>query len=444
MSLTTSDVGSSDVTTRLVDLSLQDAPRIKQLEEIVWFEVEPGISPEELVDFLDWSRTRGVEDVGELPVGVPADAPRPLVGIYSAFDMAVTVPGAGDGLTRLPMSGLTWVGVHPDRRRRGLLRQMMVDHLHGLHDTGETALAGLHAAEVAIYGRFGYGTASLDVALSLGRGAELRAGAELDAAAGQIETHIVDAASPEGMAAIHRAHLATAEHTLGAVTRGDDVAGTWFHDRPKTRGTKEPLRALLAQRDGELTGYAVFRRTSKWSDDNQPAGEVSVREMGAVDAATLLALTRRLVDFDLTSTVKLGSRSTDDPILWWAGGPRQVALRAFDALWIRLVDVDKAMTARGYAAPVDVVLDVVDDVCPWNARRWRLTAGDDGVGHCLPTEDEPALRLPVAALGGAYLGGRSIAAQAAAGAVTELRSGAVRDLSRAMRAPVEPGGAIGF
>src|SRR5699024_2497113 len=114
-------------------------------------------------------------------------------------------------------------------------------------------------------------------------------------------------------------------------------------------------------RDGAPTGYALFRRTSHWTDDNRPNGTVVVREIGAVDAASLLALARRLVDVDLTSTVTFHGRGAgDDPLLWWAGGPRQVKLTASDSLWVRLVDVQQALSARGYATAVDVVLDVTD------------------------------------------------------------------------------------
>ncbi len=428
--------------TRLITLSPDDADRIAQLEDTVWFEVAPGVTPQQQQETLEWRRTRALESTAPLPVGSRADAPPPLVGIYSAYGMAVTVPGPGGTLTRVPMSGLTWVGVHPDHRRRGLLRQMMVDHLHSVRGSAEP-IACLHAAEVGIYGRFGYGTASLDVQLSLGRGSELTAPPELDEAAKAVTTHFVDVDSDEAAAALHEIHLRSAKTTLGAVTRGDDTARSWYRDFPKARGEKEPRKVMFAQSGGQVTGYAVFRRISKW-EDATPAGEVSVGEMAACDAASLLALARRMVDFDLTGKVKFWSRSTDDPLLWWVGGPRTAQLKAFDALWVRLVEVDRALEARGYAAACDLVLDVADDLCPWNAQRWRLTVGEDGVGVCVPTTDEPDLRLPVQALGAAYLGGRSIASQAAAGMVTQLRDGAVNQLSRAMRADTEPVGAIGF
>ena len=430
--------------TVMVDLGPGDAERIMTLEHLVWFEIAQGVSTQDSLAELDFDRTRGAELAEPATrLGAAADEPPPLAGMYASWAMAVTAPGPRGALTRLPMNGLTWVGVHPDLRRRGLLRQMMTEHLHTAHDHGE-AIAGLQAAEPAIYGRFGYGAASLDVTLTLGRGSEFQAGVELEAAADQVSTHFVPAGTPEAMAVIQRAHLEAAEHTLGAVTRTEAMSQVWFRDFPTARGSKEPLQAMFATREGEPTGYALFRRTSEWGDDNLPSGKVVVREIGAVDPASLLALARRLVDFDLTSKVSIYGRGTDDPLLWWAGGPRQVDLRAGDSLWMRLVDVDKALTARGYATPVNVVMDVVDEVCPWNQRRWRLTAGEDGVGRCLPTDDEPDVRLPVAALGAAYLGSRPIAAQAAAGVVSELHTGAVAELSRALRGDVEPIAAIGF
>jgi len=91
-----------------------------------------------------------------------------------------------------------------------------------------------------------------------------------------------------------------------------------------------------------------------------------------------------------------------------------------------------------------VVLDVADESCPWNAGRWRLTIDDQGAARCEPTEDPAELSMDVAVLGSSYLGGRSLASQAAAGAVLEHRAGAVLELSRAMRADVEPLGTSGF
>jgi len=231
---------------------------------------------------------------------------------------------------------------------------------------------------------------------------------------------------------------------LGAVARGAAQGAAWWTDHATERGSKEPLRALVALLGTDPVGYAILRREAKWSDQDLPAGTVQVWEMGATGSPALLALGRRLVDLDLTTTVTIPARTLDDPLLWWAGGPRAASVRAGDSLWLRIVDVAAALSQRGYAAPCDVVLQISDDLCPANAGRWRLQAGPDGTGACRPADDDAHLHLDIADLAAAYLGNRSIAALAAAGSVTETRPGAVAELSRAMRTDTAPYGSIMF
>ena len=431
----------------LIDLGRDDLPRIEALLEKVWFSVTPGATLDHLADELDLAHARAVERAGDPLPGEAPDADRPLSGVYSAFEMAVTVPGAAGSLTRVPMDGLTFVSVDPDARRRGVLRRMMTDHLHRLHDRGEVAVAGLHASENAIYGRFGYGCASVDTQLTLGRGTELRAAPEVVASADEVSTHVVRVDTEEARATLHAAHLACAEVTLGTVTRPDALAPTWyaFRDHPKARGSKEPRRLMLARRGEEITGYAVFRRDSKW-DDATPAGEVGVAELATRDHGTLLALARRLVDLDLTTKTTFWDRPVDDPLAWWTGSPRSAGMKVFDSLWIRPVDLPRALTDRGYAegAPLDLVVEVADELCPWNAGRWRVQIDADGAAQVNSSDRDADLATPVAALGAAYLGGRTLLAQVPTLGVREITPGAVRALSRAMRADTEPMPAIGF
>ncbi|MEP7370441.1 MAG: sterol carrier protein domain-containing protein, partial [Dermatophilaceae bacterium] len=88
--------------------------------------------------------------------------------------------------------------------------------------------------------------------------------------------------------------------------------------------------------------------------------------------------------------------------------------------------------------------DVVDPICPWNQRAWRLNVGEDGVATCMPTTEDADVRLPVQALGAGFLGSRSLATQADQGLITELTPGSVRALSRAMSRDREPAGSIEF
>jgi len=419
------------MTISIVPLTADDRQRLVEVDLAAFF-FDPNAYPADIVtSHFDWART----------FGASRDGSTGLAGVYTSYDMAVTAPGPLGALTRVPMAGLSWVSVHPDHRRRGVLREMITHHFAQLHDQG-VALSGLHAAEVQIYGRFGYGISSVELLLKLGRGAAFDA-PSLAEACERVTTRVVAADSDETAQVVHQLHVRCASATLGAVSRPERIARVVLVDLPLTRQGHEPWQVLLAYADGLPTGYAVFRREQKW-EDFRPKGLVTVSELAAAEPATLLALARRLVDFDLTASITISGRGADDPLLWWAGGPRAADLRGSDSLWLRLVDVGKGLAARGYSGACDVVLDVVDPVCPWNQRAWRLTVGQDGVGACAPTTDTADLRLPVQALGAAYLGSRTIASQAHQGLVTELTAGSVRSLSRAMSCDREPVGAIEF
>ena len=94
--------------------------------------------------------------------------PRLAAG-HSSYAFTLPVPGGA----RLPTAGLTWVSVHPGHRRRGLARAMVTAHLHRSAARGEVVSA-LYAAEMGIYGRYGYGVATRHLQMTLGRAAALR------------------------------------------------------------------------------------------------------------------------------------------------------------------------------------------------------------------------------------------------------------------------------
>jgi predicted acetyltransferase len=70
------------------------------------------------------------------------------------------------------------------------------------------------------------------------------------------------------------------------------------------------------------------------------------------------------------------------------------------------------------------VLEVIDDFLPENDGRYELEAGPDGA-RCRRTNASPDLRLTVAELGSAYLGGVTLSSLAAAGRVDECTDGAL-------------------
>ncbi|MFE9242024.1 sterol carrier protein domain-containing protein [Nocardiopsis sp. NPDC006938] len=108
-----------------------------------------------------------------------------------------------------------------------------------------------------------------------------------------------------------------------------------------------------------------------------------------------------------------------------------------DNLWVRLVDVERALAARRYALPLDVVLEVDDAFCPWNADRYRLRADGDDV-RCERTGATADMRLSAAELGAAFLDGTTLASLAAAGRGAEPTPGSLSRCSTAFRAEREP------
>jgi predicted acetyltransferase len=95
-------------------------------------------------------------------------------------------------------------------------------------------------------------------------------------------------------------------------------------------------------------------------------------------------------------------------------------LRVGDGLWVRLVDVGAALSARTYVGDGAVVLEVEDAFCPWNAGRWKL----DG-GEAKRTRAAADIACDVTALGSVYLGGFTFDQLLRGGRVDELRRGAV-------------------
>src|SRR5262245_34062655 len=323
-----------------------DPERFLVSDKLIWFD-RPGSEPTDvqLVGVPEDQRF-----VAELP-GVDVD-PSTYPGIYGVRPMQLGVPD-GEGAARLvPVGGLTWVGVHPDHRRKGLLTAMLRHHFQQTRDEG-VHVSALHASEPSIYGRHGYGLASFELTAELGRGTTFTApGLEDEAAA--ITTRL-STVNDKGMAQRRRAcDLALGTQLVGVIVGAEDFYEELSHVSPEDVRDEEPPRIIFATRDGEDVGYAVFHRKHKWNNA-RPGAKVEVSPISG-GPATLLALLRRLVDLDLAGTTTVYGIGSDSPLLSWVQGPRATGdLHTYDSLWVRLVDLPEALAARGYEGdPCDV------------------------------------------------------------------------------------------
>ncbi|MET9729394.1 GNAT family N-acetyltransferase [Streptomyces sp. NPDC006458] len=348
------------------------------------------------------------------------------VGTAGAFSFRLTVPGGAS----VPAAGITMVSVAATHRRRGLLTAMMRRQLDDIRSWGES-LAVLTASEPDIYGRFGYaaGTFGLHGEIDTSR-------VRLSVPAGTDDVRLRYAAPAEVLDVCEAVYARLVPRRPGMLARRPGWERLGVLDAQEHRDGASPLQCVVAERDGEITGYARFRTKLGWGPSGHD-GTVTLSDLAGVDPATEAALWRFLFGIDLTSKLVVRGRPVDEAWQHQVSDIRRCLLRLRDSLHVRLVDVGAALEARTYQAPVDVVLEVDDPFCPWNTGRWRLT-GDTKGAACRPTTDPADLALSVRELGAAYLGGVSLAALGAAGRVRELREGALTDTAVAFGSPVAP------
>lgn len=343
-----------------------------------------------------------------------------IVGTAGAESFDLAVPGG-----RLPAAGVTMVAVATTHRRRGILSALMRRQLNDIRDRGEP-IAVLWASEAAIYGRYGYGPASHDAAVEVDR---------VDARLRPDVTGDPDVAlrlTPLDHAAEAIKHVdETAAARPGTFARSDGRRAALLADPAWRRHGFGPLRCVVAWRAGVAAGFALYRTKSAATVPyDLPDGEVLVVEQQACSAGVDVELTRFLLSVDLMRRVRWRRLPTDTPLPYLLTDPRQARTTILDALHLRVVDLPVALRARRYRAPVEVVMEVTDALCPWNTGRWRLT-GDRSGASCDRTSAEPDLRLDVEALGAAYLGGTPIGTLAATGRIGAASEAALTTASTA-------------
>ena len=323
-----------------------------------------------------------------------------LVGTCGAFSFDLTVAGG-----TLPMGGTTIITVQPTHRRRGVLRAMMTAHLDEIRERGEP-LAGLWASETSIYGRFGFGQAAdlhhvkLDADTIEFRG---------DPPAGEVRLVEPAEARPK-MEAVYERVRPTRP---GMLSRSDAWwIGRMMYDPEHRRAGRSSKRFAVYTGPAGVEGYAVYRQKEKW--DEFPEGEVQVLEVMAATPEAHEALWRYLTRIDLYPKIEYWNLPVDDELPWRVVEARRVRRHVWDALWIRLIDIPRALEGRSYRAEGRIVFDVRDRFLPLNDGRYLLEAGPGG-SKCSRTSDDADLQLDVNVLGALYLGGQSVSPLSRAG-----------------------------
>ncbi len=261
-----------------------------------------------------------------------------IVGGAGVFPFEMTVPGGP-----VPCAGVTVVGVLPTHRRRGLLSRMMRAQIDDIHERGEP-FAALWASEPTIYGRFGYGHASLTHETRLPRvWAALRAGTP--ARIGQVRLVEQD----EALKAIPRMYQKVAKETPGFLSRSKP----WWElrrlrDDPSRRPPGSgPLNRALLEIDGRAAGYALYRIVQSEKDGDWKRNLRVVEALG-VDPTATREIWRFLLEVDWTDEIQAWLLPTDHPLQHLVARPDRLDLRVDTGLWVRPVDVGATLSARSY------------------------------------------------------------------------------------------------
>jgi predicted acetyltransferase len=347
-----------------------------------------------------------------------------MIGTGGGFSLRVTVPGGEE----VAMGGTTVITVQPTHRRRGVLRSLMDHHLDDVAERGEP-LAGLWASESSIYGRFGYGPATWRHVAKLDASAiAIRA----EAVAGAIRLLEKDDADP----VLRSLYESARSGRAGMLTRSD---AWWTHrllaDPESWREGKSKLRYAVVEESGSATGYAIYRQKSNW-DDFLADGVIDVSEVITTTQEAHSALWGFLTNIDLFPKVEWWNMPIDDPLLWKVTDARRITRRVVDALWVRVMDVPAALSARTYDHDGVLTFELNDPTRPDTSGTYRLEV-TDGTGTCLRVDTSPEVRLEADLLGALYLGGGDASAMAASGRVEGDRA-SLKTLHRLFRSDQPP------
>jgi predicted acetyltransferase len=332
-----------------------------------------------------------------------------LVATSAAHGVELTLPGS----RLVPAVVLEDVTVLPTHRRRGLLTALMRANLDAAHERGE-AVVVLEASEGAIYTRFGCGVATLGSSFSIRRSRSAMIARDAGAASGDVV--LIDAR--EAGEAFPLVFDIARRQRAGEIGRH---SWSWDDLIEPQHERGDAMRFLAAHADGGLIdGYAVY--------EIHPAGgrrEVVLEECCTTTDAGYAALFGYLCGVDLTDGLRSGPRPVDEPLRHLLADPRALeTVDVRDRSWVRLVDVDAALEARCYAGAGRLVIELVDELCPWNSGRIELESGPEGIGHVARTGAAAGILCDAAALATVYLGGFRMATLCRAGRAVEAWHGA--------------------
>lgn len=297
-----------------------------------------------------------------------------VVGTVTVFPF-----GQWFGGRSVPMGGVAGVAVAPEARGHGIARRLMTEAIAAMYERGEI-ISSLYPTTSTLYRSMGYEFAGrwerTNVPLhelasvSAGRSAK-RSGLTVTAlAAGQLQR-------------MRPLYDSLAAESNGWLDRSDLLWDRMdFSLNPQKSNS---FGYIITDADGEVVaGLTVShkRRAGPYKFDLDVGGPYASNADGFIAALHLIAAWETTAE---SATLNL-------PVEQLAAHlPEAILDHADSWLWmLRLVDVEKALAARGYQRGVATRFDfdLTDDVAPWNSGGWSVTI-ENGLATVTRAEAAP-------------------------------------------------------
>jgi predicted acetyltransferase len=335
---------------------------------------------------------------------------------FGAWPFRVRLNGAS-----VPMAGVTMVATLPEFRRRGLLRQVMTRALGEQRERGQ-ALAILWASMGAIYQRYGYGLASANVTYTIDP--RFVSFAHGDPAGGSVRLYSKEEARPI-FESVYR-EFARPRNLL--IQR----SGALWDIRQQ--GERQQFGVYHAS-SGEPRGFVGFEAGNSPTAGGQT---IDVNDWAALDADAHRGIWEFLGAHDLVRRVTWQRVPPDDVSGLVFLEPRELHRSTGDQIWMRVTDVEAALSLRPYGEADALTMAVKDELCPWNNGTFVLETTGSSSSASRADGAAADLTLPVSSLAVLLSGYRSATALSRAGLVTATSEDVLRRADRVFATTYAP------
>lgn len=306
-----------------------------------------------------------------------------LASVHGSWPLTLRFNG-----NAVPISGVTSVATGPADRGAGHLRSLVSRHFHDLHDSAERPIAALYASQAEIYQRFGYAIVSTHHHYRI-EPRHLRFVEPLD-----IPGVIRDADPSAEFPLLVDLYRAYRHDRTGLLHRGRPMWSAGVLQPAEGKGAAKQV--AIYEEDGEPLGYCIYTTAEDAAATYpDPPQRLEIADFVALTPLAYHALWRYLARFQLVRFIEWPQAPADDPLPHLILEPRMLRDTASEGLLARIVDLPASVAARGYDTSATLTVELLDDLCPWNAGRWTLEISPDGARALPLGSGEPQLSMTI-------------------------------------------------